>query len=139
GRNLDHWDGTDDAGRLVAPGSYRVRGLRRGELDVLYQFAYGAPGGLIPSRHGGSGQTTGWAGDVYGSYSASYPPTWVRRDLTTLLRARRPTPEMAGSYIDEYGMLRDPLVDYLAGRAFGGRSADGQLDYNRLDDESAVH
>ena len=44
GRNTDYWDGTDDAGHLVPPGDYRVRGLCRGEFDVLYAFAYGDPG-----------------------------------------------------------------------------------------------
>ncbi|MDP6439982.1 MAG: pilus assembly protein TadG-related protein, partial [Candidatus Brocadiia bacterium] len=105
---------------------------------LLKRIAHGAPGGLIRSGLVRSGET-GWAGDVYGSYSASYPPTWVRRDLTTLLRARQSTPGMGAPYIDEYGMLRDPLVDYLAGRALGGGPAYGQLDYNRLDEESVVH
>jgi len=44
GRNTDYWDGADDNGRLVPPGSYRVRGLYHGDLDVLYEFAYGTSG-----------------------------------------------------------------------------------------------
>ena len=44
GKNVDYWDGTDDGGRLVAPGEYRVRGLFHKDLDLLYQFCYGNPG-----------------------------------------------------------------------------------------------
>lgn len=44
GRNIDYWDGRDDEGRLVSPGTYRVRGLYHGEFDVLYEFSYGSPG-----------------------------------------------------------------------------------------------
>jgi len=44
GDNADRWDGTDDGGRLVPPGRYRVRGLYHGPLDVRYQFSYGNPG-----------------------------------------------------------------------------------------------
>ena len=43
GRNTDYWDGRDDEGRLVAPGTYRVRGLFHEALDVKYQFAFGNP------------------------------------------------------------------------------------------------
>ncbi len=41
---VDRWDGTDDNGRLVPPGEYRVRGLYHGPLDIQYQFSYGNPG-----------------------------------------------------------------------------------------------
>ena len=44
GKNVDHWDGTNDRGALVAPGEYRVRGLWHPELDAIYQFAWGNPG-----------------------------------------------------------------------------------------------
>ena len=44
GDRRDYWDGTDDSGRLVAPGAYRVRGLYHGPLDIQYQFSYGNPG-----------------------------------------------------------------------------------------------
>jgi hypothetical protein len=43
GKNTDYWDGTDDTGRLVEPGEYRVRGLSRGDFDLRYQFTYGTP------------------------------------------------------------------------------------------------
>lgn len=44
GRRVDYWDGTDDNGRLVPPGEYRVRGLCHKEFDVVWEFAYGNPG-----------------------------------------------------------------------------------------------
>ncbi|MFH1920748.1 MAG: hypothetical protein ABIP48_12770 [Planctomycetota bacterium] len=44
GKNTDFWDGTDDSGRLVSPGSYQVRGLYHGELDALFEFYYASPG-----------------------------------------------------------------------------------------------
>ncbi len=44
GRNTDYWDGADDAGHLVPPGAYRVRGLYHRPLDAFYDFAYGNPG-----------------------------------------------------------------------------------------------
>lgn len=44
GSNTDFWDGTDDAGKLVAAGEYIVRGLSHKPLDLLYQFQYGSPG-----------------------------------------------------------------------------------------------
>ena len=44
GKQTDCWDGTDDKGRLVEPGRYRVRGLYHGPLDVRYEFSYGNPG-----------------------------------------------------------------------------------------------
>ncbi len=44
GPNTDAWDGADNNGRLVPPGTYHVRGLLHDELDARYQFAYGTPG-----------------------------------------------------------------------------------------------
>jgi hypothetical protein len=44
GRNVDYWDGRDNQGRLVQPGTYRVRGLYHGEIDIRYEFSYGSPG-----------------------------------------------------------------------------------------------
>ena len=44
GKHTDYWDGCDDNGRLVSPGSYQARGLYHGELDVRYQFNISNPG-----------------------------------------------------------------------------------------------
>ena len=44
GPNVDYWDGANDGGRLVEPGTYRYRGLYHRPLDLAYQFAYGNPG-----------------------------------------------------------------------------------------------
>ena len=57
GKNTDFWDGADDAGRLVPPGDYRVRGLCHGPLDLLYDFAYGNPGNPPYDNSKGTG---GW-------------------------------------------------------------------------------
>ncbi|MCS7253225.1 MAG: hypothetical protein RMK18_07725 [Armatimonadota bacterium] len=38
GANVDWWDGTDDSGRLVAPGEYNAVFVRRGELNLRYHF-----------------------------------------------------------------------------------------------------
>jgi hypothetical protein len=57
GANTDYWDGTDDNGHLVPPGTYIVRGLYHKPLDVLYEFAYGNPGN--PEYLNSSG-TGGW-------------------------------------------------------------------------------
>lgn len=56
GRNVDYWDGTDDQGRLVAPGKYRVRGLFHEKLDVKYEFAFGNPAPMPwPTARGDGG------------------------------------------------------------------------------------
>lgn len=60
GKNIDYWDGTDDSGKLVEIGKYRVRGLWHPELDAIYQFAYGTPG--IPPWETPDG-TGGWMSD----------------------------------------------------------------------------
>jgi hypothetical protein len=44
GTQVDFWDGLDDDGRPVEPGTYRWRGLCHRPFDVLYEFAYGNPG-----------------------------------------------------------------------------------------------
>ena len=38
------WDGKNDAGEFVAPGSYRVRGLWHEGLDAFYDFTFYNPG-----------------------------------------------------------------------------------------------
>lgn len=70
GANTDFWDGTDDQGRLVAPGEYRVRGLTRGAFDARMQFAYGSPG------------TPPWeTGDGRGDWLSDHqPPVGVASD-----------------------------------------------------------
>ena len=54
---MDFWDGTDDDGHPVEPGTYRVRGLCHPPLDVLYEFAYGNPGNPPYQNAAGTG---GW-------------------------------------------------------------------------------
>ena len=43
GKNTDYWDGRDDDGRMLAPDTYRVRGLFHEALDITYEFAFGTP------------------------------------------------------------------------------------------------
>ncbi|WP_269431626.1 sugar-binding protein [Chthonomonas calidirosea] len=57
GYNIDYWDGTDDNGKLVGPGEYRVRGLYHAPLDIRYEFAYGNPGNPPYDNSTGTG---GW-------------------------------------------------------------------------------
>ena len=52
---MDFWDGLDDDGRPVEPGTYRWRGLCHPPLDVLYQFAYGNPGNPPYQNAAGTG------------------------------------------------------------------------------------
>ncbi len=54
------WDGLDDHGRLVAPGTYQVRGLSRGELDVVYDLCFYNPGTPPWGTADGRG---GWGAD----------------------------------------------------------------------------
>jgi len=44
GKNIDYWDGRNDAGQVVPPGDYIIRGLYHGPFDVKYEFNYGNPG-----------------------------------------------------------------------------------------------
>ncbi|HEX4147182.1 MAG TPA: sugar-binding protein [Pirellulales bacterium] len=55
GSQVDYWDGTDDDGHPVAPGTYRVRGLCHQPLDLLYEFAYGNPGNPPYANAAGTG------------------------------------------------------------------------------------
>ena len=43
GKNTDYWDGRDDDGRMLAPDTYRVRGLFHEAPDITYEFAFGTP------------------------------------------------------------------------------------------------
>ena len=113
---------------------------------LMERIAMGSPGGLVRSLHQQwwpnqphYGTTAGWATDLYGGYLQSYPPEWVRRDLTRLMRPRQPTPVMGRHYTDQEGLLRDPLVEYLGTRPFGPQPTGSQLDYGQLDERSVVH
>lgn len=43
GANVDLWDGLDDAGQLVSPGHYTVKGLSHDSLHVLYAGSFASP------------------------------------------------------------------------------------------------
>ncbi|ACD82604.1 sugar-binding protein [Candidatus Methylacidiphilum infernorum] len=56
GKNTDFWDGKDDQGNEVPPGTYSVRGLCHRPFHLSYQFAFGNPGNpqwLTPDGKGG--------------------------------------------------------------------------------------
>jgi hypothetical protein len=84
------------------------------------------------------GDVTGWVRNVYGDYDPTYPPEWVKRDLTESLRPRLPFPAMGLPYTQE-GVLRDPFIEYLSRLQQGQRGRGGQLDYNLLDDHTVAH
>ena len=44
GKQIDHWDCTDEDGKLVSPGKYRFRGLLHQGIDPVYEASYGNPG-----------------------------------------------------------------------------------------------
>ncbi len=44
GKNVDLWDGLDDDGQVVKPGSYRVKGLYHDGLRLTYAHSYASPG-----------------------------------------------------------------------------------------------
>ncbi len=54
------WDGLDDAGKLVAPGSYRVRGLSHAGISAVYEMSFYNPGTPPWAVKGGRG---GWLAD----------------------------------------------------------------------------
>ena len=56
GRFTFTWDGTDDAGQVVAPGRYVLRGATRGKLALEYESTPYSPAAtpwVTPSRRGG--------------------------------------------------------------------------------------
>ena len=57
GANTDYWDGRDDDGRLVATGTFRVRGLWHQAFDVTWEFAFGTPN---PMPFAGADGRGGW-------------------------------------------------------------------------------
>lgn len=87
GENTAWWDGLDDLGRdrdaaahavynipgkAVAPGAYRVRGLRRGGLDLLYEMSVynsGNPAWATADRSGG------WLADHSAPSDVLFVPT----------------------------------------------------------------
>ncbi|OPZ26046.1 MAG: hypothetical protein BWZ02_02198 [Lentisphaerae bacterium ADurb.BinA184] len=44
GPHVERWDCTDESGRLVAPGAYRLRGLVHRGITPTYAATYGSPG-----------------------------------------------------------------------------------------------
>lgn len=44
GANVDYWDGTDDNGKPVSPGSYNYNMLTRGPLKMTYEFSVATAG-----------------------------------------------------------------------------------------------
>lgn len=44
GEQAEHWDCTDEAGNIVAEGTYRYRGLLHQGIDPTYAATYGTPG-----------------------------------------------------------------------------------------------
>jgi hypothetical protein len=60
GAQVDYWDGTDETGKLAAPGAYRFRGLVHQGIDPVYEATYGTPG--VPPWDTGDG-TGAWLSD----------------------------------------------------------------------------
>lgn len=60
GEQIDRWDGTDDAGMLMPPGHYRIRGLLHAGIDPAFEASYGSPGAPPWETADGSG---GWMSD----------------------------------------------------------------------------
>jgi len=54
------WDGLDDEGNLVSPGTYTVQGLGHQGIDAMYEISYYNPGTPVWNTADGSG---GWGGD----------------------------------------------------------------------------
>ncbi len=44
GQQVEHWDCTDENGKLVSPGTYRFRGLLHQGIEPVYEATYGTPG-----------------------------------------------------------------------------------------------
>jgi hypothetical protein len=62
GANIEHWDGLDDNGRLVAPGEYRYRTLYHDGIHVNYVMSFASPGNP-------SWDTPDGTGAFYGDHS----------------------------------------------------------------------
>jgi hypothetical protein len=60
GPQTDFWDGTDDEGKLMPPGTYTMRGLLHAGIDPVYEAGYGSPG--IPPWETADG-SGGWMSD----------------------------------------------------------------------------
>jgi len=81
-----------------------------------------------------SGSPWGWAQqfDQYGVPE-------IAAKLLHQMRPRAPYPHFGAPYLDEEGVLRDPLVEYLADRPPGPTSRGRQLDFGALDEEVVTH
>ncbi len=44
GKNIEHWDGLDDAGRIMPPGKYRFKAIYHDGIHVRYVLSYANPG-----------------------------------------------------------------------------------------------
>jgi hypothetical protein len=60
GKQTDWWDGTDDQGKLLPPGTYTMRGLLHAGIDPVYEAGYGSSGVPPWATADGSG---GWMSD----------------------------------------------------------------------------
>jgi hypothetical protein len=60
GKQTDLWDGTDDQGKLMPPGTYKMRGLMHAGIDPVYEAGYGSSGVPPWETADGSG---GWMSD----------------------------------------------------------------------------
>jgi hypothetical protein len=60
GKQTEFWDGTDEDGKLVAPGKYTWRGLYHQGIDPVYAASYGTAG--VPPWDTGDG-TGAWLSD----------------------------------------------------------------------------
>ena len=63
GRNVDLWDGLDDAGSVVKPGAYTVKGLYHEGLRLRYVTSFASPGNP-------GWQTADGKGAYYGDHTA---------------------------------------------------------------------
>lgn len=68
------WDGLDDAGKLVPPGVYRVRGLRHGPLGADFERTYYNPGTPPWATADGSGS---WGADHSTPHYAARCGEWM--------------------------------------------------------------
>ena len=107
GKNTDFWDGTDDNGRVVPPGKYRMRGLYHKELDLLYQFSYGSPGNPAWNT---SDEKGGWL-------SNEWPPFAVTSDAEGIYVA---APFAEG----ETAVMK---IDYNGRKQWGVRNINGGM------------
>jgi hypothetical protein len=68
------WDGLDDFGRLVAPGTYRLRGLTHRAFNAQYEMCYYNPGTPPWATKDSSG---GWGADHTGPNNVAAVGDWM--------------------------------------------------------------